>query len=425
MIWVLLGGGLTLCAIAAWMTWRKWVAPWDHLGELVAQIGRGGQPETYLIDGAEKPRRVALALEAVVDRHTDLTRQLAKQESGAQTIFAAMNDGLLVVDSAGRIVLANEAFRQFFGLPRIPANEPLLENVRDATLDQMIARALRKGTISCDEITLADTTFPRRIELNAVPTQNEAGQITGAVVLFHDITELKRVDQMRRDFVANVSHELRTPLSILRGYLETLQDDPDLSPDETARILAVMEKHALRLRLLLDDLLTLTQLETGHWKLRPEAIDTAAFLAEIVRDWEKDFAKKRLQISVEPGVPKLWADEVRLRQAIDNLLQNAVRYTEDGGAISIAVEPHEQAFVLSVADNGIGVAPANLPRIFERFYRVDAARSRELGGTGLGLAIVKHIAHLHGGRVEGESALGSGTTIRLVLPRSDEPVTQT
>jgi two-component system phosphate regulon sensor histidine kinase PhoR len=236
--------------------------------------------------------------------------------------------------------------------------------------------------------------------------------------LFHDITALKHADEIRRDFVANVSHELRTPLSILRGYIETMLDDPKMPRGETTRILEVMDQHSKRLGLLANDLLTLAQLESGSSSLQLSEIDLLRFLSDLVRDWKKKFAAKSLEavVDVSDDCSIIHADEERLREIFDNLLDNAVKYSGKGGKIHLGAERRDSEVVLGVSDRGIGISQEDLPRIFERFYRADKARSRRLGGTGLGLAIVKHIAQLHGGRVEAESELGTGTTIRVILP---------
>jgi two-component system phosphate regulon sensor histidine kinase PhoR len=244
------------------------------------------------------------------------------------------------------------------------------------------------------------------------------GKISGAIVLFHDITELKHADEIRRDFVANVSHELRTPLSILRGYIETMLDDPKMPRSETARILEVMDQHSKRLGFLANDLLTLAQLESGRSKVELGEIDLLLFFTDLVRDWNKKFAAKNLEatIDVADDCPSIRADEARLREVFDNLLDNALKYSNENGKIQLGAKRRAKDVVLSVSDDGIGIAAEDLPRVFERFYRADKARSRELGGTGLGLSIVKHIAQLHGGSVEAESEPGKGTTIRVLLP---------
>src|SRR5438045_6653635 len=225
-----------------------------------------------------------------------------------------MHDALLVVDSKRYVILANETFRKLFALPEISEGTPLLEIVRDATLDRVINDTFDHGGPVRSELTLDGS----QIELHAVATRNQAGEITGVLVLFHDITELKKIDQVRRDFVANVSHELRTPLSILRGYIETLLDNPKTSREERSRILGVVERHSDRLELLVEDLLTLAQLESGNPNLQLGTVDMSSFLPEMVRDWEKKLTRKQLNIIVD--VPTdlfaICADRTRLQEAL-------------------------------------------------------------------------------------------------------------
>ena len=420
MIWLLLCAIVAATIALAFIVWRKWIAPWRRVEELVVHIGQGERPRTFLIDGGAEVQRVGLRLEKVSEDLQQLKKQIAKRESGMQTIFSAMHEALLVVDSNRQVILANETFQKLFALPEISDGTPLLEIVRDATLDRAIDDALDRGGPVRAELTLDGL----QIELDAVATRNNAGQITGALVLFHDITEIKKVDQVRRDFVANISHELRTPLSILRGYIETLLDSPEVSREELSRILGVMERHSKRLDSLAEDLLTLAQLESANPNLQLGDIDLSSFFAELVRDWEKRLANKQLKVIVDvpPDLPMIRADRVRLQEALHNLIDNAVKYAGAEGEIRLTARRRDEEIVLSVSDNGIGISKEDLPRIFERFYRADKARTGEnIRGTGLGLAIVKHVAQLQGGRVEAESEIGKGTTIRVVLPIAQNP----
>ena len=415
MIWLLLCAIVAATIALALISWRKWIAPWRQVEELVTQIGRGEQPRTFLVHGGTQAQRIGLRLEKIFQDLKQLDKQIAKRESGMHTIFSAMHDALLVVDSDRRIVLTNRAFRKLFELPEISAGTPLLEILRNPALDGAIANAFGGGESIRSELTMEAS----QIELDAVATRNDAGEITGALVLFHDITELKKVDQIRRDFVANVSHELRTPLSILRGYIETLLESPETSRDELSRILGVMERHSKRLDLLAQDLLTLAQLESANPNLQLGDVDLSSLFGEAVRDWEKKLANKQLNVIVDvpPDFPAIRADRVRLQEALYNLLDNAVKYSREHGEITLMARQRDGEIELSVSDNGTGISKEDLPRIFERFYRVDKARMHDsVRGTGLGLAIVKHVAQLHGGRVEAKSELQKGTTIRLVLP---------
>jgi len=415
MIWFLLGAIIALTAALALMAWRKRLASWRQIEELVDQIASGERPRTFLVQGGVQAQRLGLRLEKVSEDLQQLNKQIAKRESGMQTIFSAMHDALLVVDSKRHVILANKAFRNLFALPEISEGTPLLEIVRDATLDRVIDDAFDRGALVRSDLVLDGS----QVELDAVATRNDAGEITGALVLFHDITELKKIDQIRRDFVANVSHELRTPLSILRGYIETLLDSPETSREELSRILGIMERHSKRLDVLAEDLLTLAQLESANPDLQLGKVDLWRFFGEIIRDWEKKLANKHLNMiaDVAPELPSICADRARLQEAFYNLLDNAMKYSCEHGEIRLQARQRDKEIVLSVSDKGVGIGKEDLPRVFERFYRVDKARTAEnIRGTGLGLAIVKHIAQLHGGHVEAESELGKGTTIRMVLP---------
>jgi two-component system phosphate regulon sensor histidine kinase PhoR len=401
----------------ALIVWRKWIAPWRQVEEVITQIGRGERPRTFLMDGNVSAQRIGFQLEKIVNELEQLQKQIAKRESGMQTIFSAMHDALLVVDSNRQVILTNQTFRELFDAPEISVATPLLEIVRDPTLDRLLADAFRgDGPARC-ELDLNNL----QIELHAVATRNESGEITGALVLFHDITELKKIDQVRRDFVANVSHELRTPLSILRGYIETLLDSPKTPREELTRILRIMERHSDRLELLVEELLTLAQLESGNPNLQMGTLDLSSFLSEMIRDWQRKLTSKHLKMSVDvpPDLLPIRVDRTRLQQAVYNLLDNAVKYSRQHGQIRLSARQRDGEVELTVTDDGIGITKEDLPRIFERFYRADKARSPDkIRGTGLGLAIVKHIAQLHGGRVEAESELDKGTTIRVVLPKA-------
>jgi two-component system, OmpR family, phosphate regulon sensor histidine kinase PhoR len=414
MFWLGLAAAVGAIIAGSYIMWQKWVAPWQQIEALVRQIAQGERPSTFLIVGASGPRRIGLVLEDVFISQEKLDRQLAERAAGSATILGAMQDGLLVVDAERRITLLNRTFRKLFGLNEDSLGQSLLEAVRDPSIEQIVAETLRTGRSVRREMTISN----RQMQMSGVPMKDELDHTSGAVFLLHDISELKRADEIRKDFVANVSHELRTPLSILRGYIETLRDDPEISVDESSRILEVMDRHSKRLGQLVDDLLVLAQLESGNSKLQMSDIDLAKLFADVVRDWEKKFAEKDLEVRVDlPKTrPALRGDAGRLQEVLYNLLDNAVKYSFQSGRIQLQANQRDDEVVLSVSDNGIGITEDDLPRIFERFYRVDKARSRALGGTGLGLSIVKHIAQLHGGRAEAESQPGKGTTVRVVLP---------
>jgi two-component system phosphate regulon sensor histidine kinase PhoR len=220
LLWLFVGSTIVL----GYVIWRNWIAPWRKLEELIEIVAQTRRPRTFLIQGGTVPRRIAVALEEILTRQQELARQVTKGASGTETILATMQDGLLVLNAVGHITLANQTFEEFFGVRETSLGAPLLSTVRDTRLERLIVEALQNAEPMRREMTIRD----RRLEVSAVPTKDDVGATTGVVVLFHDITQLKQLDEVRKDFVANVSHELRTPLSILRGYIETLRENPKI-----------------------------------------------------------------------------------------------------------------------------------------------------------------------------------------------------
>jgi two-component system, OmpR family, phosphate regulon sensor histidine kinase PhoR len=416
MHWWIVGIAFLIVIAAAFSVYYFCLHPWRELEYLLSRIGHGEQPGTFLLSGMARARRVGLALEQLLVRQRELDRQVTKDAAEVRAVLAALTDGLLVVDSTQHISICNPAFEKLYGHSPISPGTPLLDVIRDSDVIEPMRAALEQ-----DEPRMAEVLAPDRksqLQVTAVPIAAEDGEPSGVVALFQDISRLKQADEIRRDFVANVSHELRTPLSIFHGNLETLLEGSDLDESEIRHIYEVLKRHSDRLNLLVNDLLSLARLESKEANLLLSEINLRDFLEEVTRDWTTRLAAKnlRLELQVPDDFPVLRADERRLEEVVHNLLDNAVNYSHANSRILIQGSAPDQEIVLSVSDQGVGIAPADLPRIFERFYRADRARSRELGGTGLGLSIVKHIAQLHGGRVEAESVLGQGTTIRVILP---------
>src|SRR5438270_2759509 len=354
MFWILLAAIIGSTIAIVYLVWRRWIAPWRQIERLVRQIGRGEQPRTFLVEGGKEAQRVSIALENIFRRQLGLNRQIGERASGNRAIFSAMRDGLLVVDAERRVTLLNAALQELFALKDDPLGASFLETLRDANVEEAISETFGRLEPVQREIVIAN----RQLQINSVPMGKDNGDIVGAVVLFHDITELKRADEMRRDFVANVSHELRTPLSILRGYIETMIDDPKMPRGETARILEVMEQHSKRLGLLANDLLILAQLESGSSTLQLGEIDLLRFFSDLTRDWEKRLLVTRLKtvVDVFDDCSTIRADETRLREIFDNLLDNAVKYSNKGGEIRLSATRCDGEIALSVSDQGIGIS---------------------------------------------------------------------
>jgi two-component system phosphate regulon sensor histidine kinase PhoR len=416
---ILLAAVLVLVAVVGVRVWRKWIAPWRELEELVSAVTGGGPPRKFLMTANPRASALGHALEQLAAEHRELKRRNSERGRSLEAVLAALPDGLAVVDDQRRLQLTNVEFRRLFHLTEDVPGVSLLEATRDAAVDEAVALSFDEDAAQRATIKISlGTQAAAHLEVSAVPFTTVEGRARGAVVLFRDVTQAHQVEALRRDFVANVSHELRTPLSIFRGYIETLLDDPQQPPDELVRILEVMDRHAERLTLMVEDILSLAKLESPAARLDYTEIYLPDFLSGIWRDWEKRFNAKLLRATLDApeDLPVLIADENRLQEVIYNLLDNAVKYSQAEGRITVSAARAADELRISVSDEGAGIPAADLPRVFERFYRADKARSREIGGTGLGLSIVKHIVQLHGGSVDAQSALGRGSTFTVTLP---------
>ena len=458
-----LTGAMGLAALAAlavalvvflWLS-RKLFRPLARLVDGAATLAAGDY--RHRLEPPDEPHLAALA-EAINRLATRVEEQIARVRSERdqlEAIVRSMSDGVLVTDAEGRALLANPEFRRLFGLRQTPAGAPPgtgpgvaaadvagrtpLELTRRSELARLVEETLARGE---DRSAVVELRTPERrtVALAATPlagaVRAAAGagspgrpRVEGAVVVARDTTQATRLDEMRRDFVANVSHELKTPLSAIRAYAETLRDGALEDRPAAQRFVARLLEQSRRLQALLDDLLTLSRLESLEGRPRPEPVDLLPILRRSLEVLED--AARGLQVEVrfeEPAepVPPVLGDREGLERLATNLLDNAVKYNREGGRVTVRLGRSAAAAgagwvgqaVLEVADTGIGIPDDALPRIFERFYRVDKGRTRtaDAGGTGLGLAIVKHVAQSCGGRVEVESELGVGTTFRVYLP---------
>jgi two-component system phosphate regulon sensor histidine kinase PhoR len=344
-------------------------------------------------------------------RLTEIARDTARQ----QAILAAMEDGVLAVDHRGHVILSNDTLRRSLRL-QDPLGRHYLEVVRHPQVERVLEEVLRTGERRVAEVGLHH--LRRLYAVTGVPFPGLEGTPHGAVLTFQDVTERRRVDEVRRDFVANASHELRTPLTSIRGFVEALEDGAVADPPTSRRFLEKIRLHADRMASLITDLLELSRLESGERPPRWGEVAPRELLEEAASSLASQAAAKRIEVAVAgDGAPPVVSDGARLRSILENLVENAVKYTPHGGRVELSARHGPDATVLfEVADNGPGIPPEHLPRIFERFYRVDKARSRELGGTGLGLAIVKHLAESVGAIVTVTSRVGEGTRFTVRVP---------
>ncbi len=332
-----------------------------------------------------------------------------------QVLFNSMLEGLLVIDRNHRIYLANRAFKNLFGIKTELRGKTVMEALRMHELAELVDRAEGAGQVFDYELKLPELS-ERWLQVNAATISNSAGDREGTILVFHDLTRLKQLERTREEFVANVSHELRTPLSLIKGYAETLLDGARNDPAITERFLKIIERNTQRL-----DLLTISALESGRIKLNLQPVNVHPLAEKVLGDLKARAGAKNVKLV--NNVPDLiaTADENRLEQVLANLVDNAIKYGRAQGAVSIGGQKNDADQIeIFVQDDGPGIPPESLDRLFERFYRVDKARSREQGGTGLGLSIVKHIVQNHGGKVWVKSEFDKGATFFFTLPKGEK-----
>jgi two-component system phosphate regulon sensor histidine kinase PhoR len=364
-------------------------------------------------------RDLSETLHRVLAEQEGRIQKLSEEHAELEAILREMVEGVMVVDRRGRIRLVNEAMEAMFHLrAHRVIGRPAIELLRHQQMIHLITEVLEHRINIAREITLAmpeEKTYRVQSSVSGAQGENRFG----AVFVFHDITELRRLERVRKDFVANVSHELRTPLTSIKGYVEALLEGAWKEPRQCTDFLEILRKQTDRLNHIISDLLSLSQIESGKYEWKLEEIPVGEWTERIMAVLQPMTLRKNqtLTLSVPDGIAPLWGDTEKLTEALTNLLENAVKYTPKGGEIGIEVTSDDRRIEISVRDTGIGIPPKDLPRIFERFYRVDRARSREVGGTGLGLSIVKHIVEAHGGKVTVESRPGKGSTFTLSIPR--------
>jgi len=348
-------------------------------------------------------------------------------------MLTSMVEGVMVLDGRGRVLQINPALERMFDVTRMEARgHPCSDVFRHPQLDMLVSTVLAKRMSGEDEILLHPS--GRRLHIEASVTESDRENEANVVLIFHDMTELRRLEIIRKDFVANVSHELRTPLTSIKGYIEALLDGAKDDPETSAKFLDIILKQSDRLNLILEDLLQLSKIESGQVQFKREPLHIQSVIERTLAMIKPLADKKghRLISFVEDHLPDVLGDEDRLIQILSNLLDNAVKYTPEKGTITVAAHPVSEdaeqpaiptAVELSVTDTGMGIPEMDRPRVFERFYRVDKARSRELGGTGLGLAIVRHIVEGLGGRVwvEANAPTGSRFVVRLPVQQTGHP----
>ncbi|MEI6306662.1 MAG: ATP-binding protein [Deltaproteobacteria bacterium] len=418
-------GGATLITILIALLFSYFLSnltskPLRDMAEAAASIGQNGHNSRIPVHSKDEIGKLATVLNDMSDRIEDQVQHLSAEKQRLNTILRSMGEGIMVTAPDGVITMVNPAFNRLFSITgevegkmliEISRHPDLLEAFKDLGKPD-VSELVREISIQSNGLTL----FTHWVPLNVDGVRH------GIVAVFHDISDLKKAEDMRRDFVANVSHELRTPVTIIKGYAETLLDGVlESDPTRAIRFVEIIASHSDRLTNLVNDILTLSSLESKEARLELNPIDISGTIGKACMLLQERADQKNISIineAVGGSSPRVMADQGRLEQVVVNLLENSIKYTPDGGTVRLFTEDAGEFVKVSVADTGIGIPFKDLPRIFERFYRVDEARTREQGGTGLGLAIVKHIVQLHGGNVSVTSETRKGSIFSFTAKKA-------
>lgn len=419
---IYLGAALTLFALLLSLVMSKKVT--KSLGGIInisEELAKGNLNVNIPVTNkkGEIPK-ITIALNQMARRLNELFKQLSREKNQLEAVLSAMSEGVMVVSRDGKVLISNGALRKMFNLKEDPAGKPYWEIVRNRELTKLVESVLENWNPDDREIFYL---YPdeRYYFANVIPLDSPEKEI---IVVMFDITDFKRLEKIKADFIANVSHELRTPLTAIKGYTETLEEDAYESPEDQKHFIKIIKRHTDRLINLVSDLLVLSEVE-GRDSLSRESsksdfeeISIDEIVKSSIEALRAKAADKCLDVSINAQEEnlKINANRFLLEQMFINLIDNAVKYTPDGGKVGISLGRKNSSVSIEISDTGIGIPKEHLPRIFERFYRVDKTRSRNLGGTGLGLSIVKHIVITHGGKIDVQSEQGKGSTFSITLP---------
>jgi two-component system phosphate regulon sensor histidine kinase PhoR len=375
--------------------------------DFAARIAGGDLSARIAENSSDEIGQVAMALDSTAHQLEHSFQNVRTGQQQLETLLNSMQEAVIAVSADGKVQWANRVMARLT-TSGVRLEAPVVETVRDPDFLRVITEAVRSASV---RMARATSILPGRCyDVTAAPMPG-----AGAVAVLHDVTEIERVEKTRRDFVANVSHELRTPLTSIQGYAETLLESA--SPGPEREFLEIIRKNAVRMATLSEDLLRLAQVESGEVAFRFQPVAPAELLEEAAKSFREIARAQRVELVVEAATERaVQADTDAVHQVLANLIDNALKYAASGGKIVLGAHSAGAGVEFYVRDFGPGIASEHLPRLFERFYRVDKARSRESGGTGLGLAIAKHIVRAHGGTIRAESALGHGSTFLFTLP---------
>jgi two-component system phosphate regulon sensor histidine kinase PhoR len=418
---ILIGGLLTVFLVAGvtWLISRRITQPLEQLRHGAQRFAGGELSHRLPLADAEEIAALAETLNQMAADLDDKLRAVVQERNEREAILASMVEGVLAFDGQERLLRLNRAAGRMLGIePGRATGRTLHELVRNVRLQRVVADVLATGEPKADEIVLQTGAGPV-LEVQAAVLRNAREEKVGVLVVLHDVSRLERLERVRRDFVANVSHELRTPITSIKGYVETLIDGAARNPEQLERFLRIVAAQTDRLTAIIEDLLSLACIEEDA--LRSTIPTATGRIKPILLAAAEVCHRKALDKSITVDIQcdeqlETFVNAALLEQAVVNLVDNAINYSSPGQTVWVEAVRQEQKVVIRVRDQGCGISREHLSRIFERFYRVDKARSRKLGGTGLGLAIVKHIAQAHGGQVTVDSVIGEGSTFSIHLP---------
>ena len=396
----------------------QYARPIDDITKIASQIAHGDYLARVQTSELEYDNELAKAINKIANNLQEMSMLQIMEKERLNTLIESMGSGLLMFGRGGTVNLLNDVFKKTFGLSE---DEVVGKTFKDIGLpiaiENLIEDVFMTEQVRAKQIRIDRSDHAAYMSVYGAPVIGIHGNWLGIVVVIHDITELVRLEEVRKDFVANVSHELRTPVTSIKGFTETLLDGAMHEPVILQEFLGIIQKESDRLHLLIDDLLELSGMEREGFSLTYATVNVKDMIGDAMKIVSRSMERKKMNIVAEiPEGLIIDADADRLMQVMVNLLSNAINYSKEETTVTVAVTHAVNEVVITICDQGIGIEQSELPRLFERFYRVDRARSRDSGGTGLGLAIVKHLVEIHGGRVEVDSTIGVGTTFCIHLP---------
>lgn len=416
------GVAMAMSLLIIWLVSLKMSRPLEVMARTAREISEGKTGLRVKVESSDEAGRLADDFNFMVQRLDSALTQLRSEKSEIGAILSSMVEQVMAVDDAGRILFVNPAAEKLFGIHGSSATgKPFVEAVRQPSLDQILRTVLEKKSERSGELRLF-LDEEKFFEVRALPLQSEKGN-RGALLVLHDVTRIQKLELVRKDFIANVSHELRTPLTSIQGFSETLLDGGLDDKKNSREFVETIYRESQRLSLLVSGLLDLSSIESGRAKPKYQTVSLQDLMEEVLLPLTPLAKKKavRLELDFPSDFPDVPCDPNQIKQVFTNLIDNAIKFNKEKGSVKVAASANGNSVQISVSDTGSGIPQKDLPRIFERFYRVDKARSRDLGGTGLGLAIVRHIVESHGGQIQAESVEGEGSRFTVTMPQSPEP----